>query len=109
MENNPNIKSEAISESIDEEQLAEVAGGSGLTRKCYFQPTGRVRAADHVGVAEKMEAECSALCKSGFICRCHGENHCVGKWHLINPETRELLPGGFSNHQEKKASNGYNT
>jgi len=97
-------------QTINEEQLAEVAGGgAGLAGNCFFRPTGRVRAADHVGIAEKMEAECSAICKSGFSCKCHGKNHCVGKWHLINPETRELLPAGYSNHQQKKADNGYNT
>ena len=110
MKDNQNIKSEAISESINEEQLAEVAGGgAGLAGNCYFQPTGNVRFIEHGGVATKVEAECSAICKSVFNCKCHREKHCVDKWHLINPETRELLPAGYSNHQQKKPCNGYDT
>ena len=95
--------------TISEENLENVAGGGLFSSVCYFQPTGRVRTTEIHDGTKKVEAECSSKCVGFDPCQCYTRKQCVGRWHLIDSETRELLPHSSSNHQQKKPSNGYNT
>jgi len=104
---NKNIKSEAIGESIKEEQLAEVAGGFGHDSgpaTCYFTPKS---------CEPKIESDgsCWIECASGcFGCACRHKHQCKDRWHLIEQSTGKLLPlvDAF-NHHKKHPSNNYNT
>jgi len=103
---NKNIKSEAISEHIEEEQLAEVAGGQrDYTPLCHFT----------LGLSSKDKWEddgsywikCASIICTG--CSCRYQPHCKDKWHLVSGKTKELLPSGYSNHHLKSPSNNFNT
>jgi len=66
-----------------------------------------VRTSEENGKRE-LYAQCASKCIGVIPCWCHGKDHCVDKWHAVDPKTRELLPFGYANHDRKKPGNGYN-
>ena len=94
MEESKDIQNEAI----NEEDLEEVAGGaaSGLgDYKCWFTKEGSSKL-----VGEETWLKCKSLCGPASSCGCHGQSHCVDKWHLIDTD-KTLLPRNHSNHRNK--------
>ena len=94
----------ADNQTINEEQLAEVAGGTENNQngKCFFT----IKNLDTKWDKGFLWLECLSTC---IGCKCRGKAHCVDKWHIIDHETRELYPQDYSNHLDKKAINRYNT
>jgi len=107
MEHNKSTQTEAINETIKEEQLAEVVGGhsSGRPLKCYFTPKSYEPKIESDG---SCWIECASAC---FGCGCHHKEQCKGRWHLIDQKTGMLLPlvSAENNHFYKNPSNNYNT
>ena len=91
---------------VKQEDLAQVSGGSAGTqwRVCYFMPTGKRRTEGN-WLLLRCGSSCHPL--SG-VCACHGQSHCVDKWHRVDHE-EELDPQSFSNHLSKQKSNNYNS
>ena len=90
---------------LDEKQLEEIVGGSDNGPNCYFTPTGETR-----NDGSYLVAKCASNCFGFYhICSCHGEEHCVNKWHRLLAGTGELEPQSFANHENKPKSNNYNT
>ena len=86
---------------VSEENLENVAGGLFLaTTGCWFKPTGKVRT-----VGSKMEAECAKECWSLGYCYCHGKDHCVDRWHTIDPDSRLLAPLDLYIHKIRNVEN----
>ena len=89
---------------LGEEQLKEVAGGN-FWNHCDFTPTGETKD-DGIDIWAKCASNCGF---ADFKCSCHGQAHCVDKWHRLHFRTGELDPREFSNHANKPKNNNYNT
>jgi len=98
------IMNENNSSKINEEQLADVAGGEGLSGMCLFTPSGEKKQDSNRNFDW---IKCKSNCT--VFCCCYGEEHCVDNWHIIDSGNYRLYPDGFANHDNKSPYNDYNT
>ena len=95
---------------VGEEELEQVAGGSGDGEKCFFYPKGL-----DASFYEKQGADpsyvwlkCTYSGAGCWGCACHGRPHCVDCWHKVEASTdARLLPRSFANHGLKSFTKNY--
>ena len=84
---------------LSEEELDNVAGGTGRSTNCWFTPTGRTG-----GENGEKWLECGSFCGItvglGNYCRCWHRDECINKWHKAEPDGY-LFPKTYWNHSTK--------
>ena len=89
---------------IGEENLEEVAGGTGLLgRDCYFKPEYPF---EHRKSHGAIWVLCRSSCYVGTECSCRGSVYCEGKWHMMDQDTSDpkvwyAKPRNSYNHSAK--------
>ena len=101
MEKNKNPQTE----TLNEEQLEEVAGGN-FQGNCYFEPEIPLdyEHNKYMGVRVKCKSNCLAKTSP---CKCHGTEDCIHKYHRVEQFSENIwLPSPINerNHSgERKA------
>ena len=94
-------------ETLNEEQLEEVAGGS-TDNPCYFEPENPPVHKVEDGL---VRVKCKSTCVAPFTktCRCHTRVHCINRWHIVEPAnpgikdgTWYAMPRNERNHDEAR-------
>ena len=81
---------------INEDELKKATGGGLLPDDhCWFKATGAKRTDTDTNGSFSYWKECSANCFSTKdfpyrSCACHGQKHCVNKWHFVTADGKTV-------------------
>jgi len=87
---------------LNEDQLEDIAGGSG-GYKCYFVPKRPFEYKEaHGGIAVKCDSACNPV---GGRCCCHNSVFCTDRWHVVEqskptPDMWFAKPRNDYNHSD---------
>jgi len=89
------------SKELSMEELESFSGGTGTSKKCWFQ-SANANAANVEWQHGAWRLWCTQIiCNSN--CACHGTSNCAGKWHWISNEglNSKIKPADYANHAGK--------